>query len=100
MARVNRIKKGYLPYLIGEIACCVAEIVLFFFALHSDSLLAVIVALIAIAATGVGVWYAYKKFGIDLDSTGGAVVKPRDIANSNQGEVVQAFGFDLDKLWG
>lgn len=46
------------------------------------------------------VWYAYKKFGIDLDSTGGAVVKPRDIANSNQVEVVQAFGFDLDKLWG
>ena len=58
---MNRIKKGYLPYLIGEIACCVAEIVLFFFALYSDSLFAVIVALIAIAATGVGVWYAYKK---------------------------------------
>ncbi len=46
------------------------------------------------------VWYAYNKFGIDLDSTGGAVVKPRDIANSNELELVQAFGFDLDKLWG
>ena len=46
------------------------------------------------------VWYAYNKFGIDLDSTGGAVVKPRDIANSDYMEVVQVFGFDLDKLWG
>lgn len=45
------------------------------------------------------VWYAYKKFGIDLDSTGGAVVKPQDIALSNQVEVVQVYGFDLDKLW-
>ncbi len=45
------------------------------------------------------VWYAYKKFGIDLDSTGGMVVKPQDIALSNQVEVVQVYGFDLDKLW-
>ncbi len=45
------------------------------------------------------VWYAYKTFGIDLDSTGGAVVKPQDIANSEHVEVVQAFGFDLDELW-
>ncbi|MBQ8684864.1 MAG: hypothetical protein IJ514_01680 [Clostridia bacterium] len=45
------------------------------------------------------VWYAYKKFGIDLDSTGGLVVKPRDVANSEHVEVVQAFGFDLDALW-
>lgn len=45
------------------------------------------------------VWYAYKKFGIDLDSTGGRVVKPQDMARSENVEVVQAFGFDLDKLW-
>lgn len=45
------------------------------------------------------VWYAYKKFGIDLDSTGGRVVKPQDILHSNQVEVVQVYGFDLDKLW-
>lgn len=45
------------------------------------------------------VWYAYKKFGIDLDSTGGMVVKPQDIALSDQVEVVQVYGFDLDKLW-
>ncbi len=45
------------------------------------------------------VWYAYKKFGIDLDSNGGRLVKPQDIALSNQVELVQAFGYDLDKLW-
>lgn len=45
------------------------------------------------------VWYAYKKFGVDLDSTGGGVVKPQDMANSERVEVVQAFGFDLEKLW-
>lgn len=46
------------------------------------------------------VWHAYKTFGVDLDSNGGAIVKPQDIALSNQVEVVQAYGFDLDKLWG
>ncbi|MBO7297699.1 MAG: hypothetical protein J6U60_01475 [Clostridia bacterium] len=45
------------------------------------------------------VWYAYKKFGVDLDSNGGGIVKPQDMALSAQVEVVQAFGFDLDKLW-
>ena len=45
------------------------------------------------------VWYAYKKFGIDLDSTGGGIVKPQDMANSDQVEVVQAYGYNLDTLW-
>ncbi len=45
------------------------------------------------------VWYAYKKFGVDLDGNGGGLVKPQDIARSNQVELVQAFGFDLEKLW-
>ena len=45
------------------------------------------------------VWYAYKKFGIDLDSNGGGLVKPQDIALSDKVEVVQVYGFDLDKLW-
>ena len=45
------------------------------------------------------VWYAYKKFGVDLDSNGGAIVKPQDMALSEYVEVVQAYGFDLDKLW-
>ncbi len=45
------------------------------------------------------VWYAYKKFGVDLDSNGGGLVKPQDMANSPKVELVQAYGFDLDKLW-
>lgn len=45
------------------------------------------------------VWYAYKKFGVDLDSNGGGIVKPQDMALSAQVEVVQTFGFDLDRLW-
>ncbi len=45
------------------------------------------------------VWSAYMKYGYDLDSTGGMVVKPRDIARSPLVEVVQVYGFDLDKLW-
>lgn len=45
------------------------------------------------------VWYAYNKLGIDLDSNGGAVVKPQDMALSPHVEVVQSYGFDLDTLW-
>lgn len=45
------------------------------------------------------IWYAYAHFGIDLDSNGGAIVLPRDIANSSELELVQAYGFDLDELW-
>lgn len=45
------------------------------------------------------VWYAYKKFGYDLDSTGGGIVKPQDMALSEHVDVVQAYGFNLDTLW-
>ena len=45
------------------------------------------------------VWYAYKKFGIDLDSNGGLIVKPQDMALSPHVEVVQSYGFNLDTLW-
>lgn len=45
------------------------------------------------------VWYAYKHFGIDLDSNGGGVVKPRDIVNSPYMQVVQIYGFNPDTLW-
>lgn len=45
------------------------------------------------------VWYAYKQFGIDLDSNGGSMILSRDIANSPYLEVVQVFGFPPDKLW-
>ena len=45
------------------------------------------------------VWYAYKRFGIELDSNGGGLVVPKDIANCKELELVQAFGFNLDRLW-
>ncbi|MBD5636596.1 MAG: hypothetical protein HDP28_02070 [Clostridia bacterium] len=45
------------------------------------------------------VWQAYKNFGYDIDSNGGRVVTPRDIARSPLFEVVQVYGFDPEKLW-
>lgn len=45
------------------------------------------------------VWQAYKNFGLDIDSNGGAVVVPRDIARSPYFDVVQINGFSVDKLW-
>ncbi len=45
------------------------------------------------------VWSAYMNYGIDLDSNGGKIVKPQDMALSDQVDVVQVFGFDLDTLW-
>lgn len=45
------------------------------------------------------VWYAYKHFDIDLDSNGGLIVTPKNIARSPELQLVQAYGFDLDKLW-
>ena len=45
------------------------------------------------------VWYAYKRHGVDLDSTGGTIVTPKDIANSVDLELVQTFGFDPKDLW-
>ncbi len=45
------------------------------------------------------VWWAYKKFGIDLDGNGGKIVKPQDIFLSDKVEVVQAYGYPLDTLW-
>ncbi|MBQ7919640.1 MAG: hypothetical protein IJ324_06850 [Lachnospiraceae bacterium] len=39
------------------------------------------------------IWYAYKQFGIDLDSDGGIIVTPTDIQNSPYLEVVQSYGY-------
>lgn len=38
------------------------------------------------------VWYAYQQFGYDLDSDGGRIVTPRDLAESELLEVVQHYG--------
>jgi uncharacterized protein YycO len=45
------------------------------------------------------VWEAFRLFDYDLDSNGGAIVTPRDIANSPKLEVVQIFGVDPDNIW-
>lgn len=45
------------------------------------------------------VWQAYMNAGYDLDPTGGPLVTPKDIASSPYLEVLQVYGFDLDKLW-
>ena len=45
------------------------------------------------------VWQAFRNAGYDIDSNGGIVVTPRDIARSPLFEVVQVYGFDPEKLW-
>ena len=55
------IKKGYLPYLIGEVACFIAEVVLFFLALGTKSIIAIITAGVAVAVSGFAVIYVCKK---------------------------------------
>ena len=55
------IKKGYLPYLIGELACFIAEVVLFFLALGTKSIIAIITAVVAVAVSVFAVACVYKK---------------------------------------
>ena len=57
---MNNIKKGYLPYLIGEIACLVTEVMLFFLALCSDSPIAIALSVIAVLTTSIAVRCVYK----------------------------------------
>lgn len=45
------------------------------------------------------VWQSYRQFGLDLDYNGGALITPKDLANSPDVDIVQVFGFDLEKLW-
>ena len=45
------------------------------------------------------VWYAYNKFGTDLDATGGPVVTPHDLLVSPNVDIVQVFGINPIKLW-
>lgn len=45
------------------------------------------------------VWYSFKQFGYDLDSDGSWLVTPKDLANSDQLELVQVFGADPDHVW-
>ncbi len=41
-------------------------------------------------------WYAYYKAGVDIDSDGGMIVTPNDILYSDEFEIVQVFGMDID----
>ncbi len=45
------------------------------------------------------IWQAYSYYGFDLDSDGGALVTPNDIANSPMLEVVQVYGVDPGNIW-
>lgn len=45
------------------------------------------------------VWQAYYYYGYDLDSDGGLIVTPKDIANSPELEVVQVYGVDPRNIW-
>jgi hypothetical protein len=45
------------------------------------------------------VWYPYMQTGFDLDSDGGWLVTPYDIANSDLLEVVQIYGVDPEHIW-
>lgn len=42
------------------------------------------------------VWYAYKCFGIDVDSNGGRIVTPKEILHSENLEIVQVYGNIMD----
>lgn len=45
------------------------------------------------------VWKVFNKFGYDLDSNGGAFVTPQDIANSPYLDVVESYGFPINRDW-
>lgn len=45
------------------------------------------------------VWEAYRAFGHDLDSNGGRIVTPHDLANSPLLELKQVYGLDPLTLW-
>ena len=45
------------------------------------------------------VWQAFKHFGIDLDSNGGLIVTPEDLARSPYLETLQIFGFHPERAW-
>ncbi len=45
------------------------------------------------------VWYPFMRFGYDVDSNGGWLVTPKDIANSDLFEVVQIYGVDPAEIW-
>lgn len=45
------------------------------------------------------IWKIFNDFGFDLNSTGGKIITPRDIANSEYLETIAAYGFGIDQVW-
>lgn len=45
------------------------------------------------------IWRAFREYGFDVDSTGGRIVTPKDIANSPLFEVVQVYGMNPKMPW-
>ena len=45
------------------------------------------------------IWRAFREYGFDLDSTGGRIITPKDIANSPLLEVVQVYGMNPKLPW-
>lgn len=45
------------------------------------------------------IWRSYMQFGYDLDSNGGWLVTPKQLAASPLLEVVQVYGMNPDELW-
>lgn len=45
------------------------------------------------------VWYAYHAVGVELVENTNALILPYTLANSDELELVQVFGFDPDTLW-
>lgn len=44
------------------------------------------------------IWYAWNRFGYDLDSDGGRLVTCDDILNSDLVEIVQVYGLDIESI--
>ncbi len=44
------------------------------------------------------IWYAYERFGVDLDSNGGKIVTPDDILYSKSVSIVQIYGIAPEKI--
>ncbi|MBQ7333788.1 MAG: hypothetical protein IJW38_05525 [Clostridia bacterium] len=44
------------------------------------------------------IWYAYQRYGIDLDSNGGKIVTPDDILHSENVSIVQIYGIAPEKI--
>ncbi len=85
---MNNIKKGYLPYLIGAIACCAAEVILFFFALGANSVLTVLLSILSVAATAFIAWWVYRRSLCTKDSV---VLAERDLAQTKTSQKITKF---------